>query len=163
MRNITNKLYKMIIGGVLTVVLWIPLACDIWIDDLGDGYSINYDDYGIILNRSSTPYIPVLEELKDIRYDDRYIIAIQDINRARYFLEKRRHDEYESYFNSITSFNDSCGYWLIDRSLKLNYGPLDSISFYNLCDSLQVKVSFNSNLVKSLFKLLLPDKISISK
>lgn len=155
---------KFILGGGLFFILLGSPACDGAMEDLGDGYMYAYD-YDEIWWVDSidikpsyfffTTYVP--NKVLEYQYDTRFIIVRHNCM-GRFPTDV---DADRPFFDRIPFREDSTTFWLIDKSTHFNSGPMDTISFANLCAERGVTLKFGEpeeTLLQSFFHWLFPTK-----
>ena len=140
-----------LIGAFYLILMGSP-ACEPY-EELGNGYYYTLE--GITSPRVDLPDIP--RRILDYEYDDRFIIAKQNCEG-----EPRSRCNSGPFFENTPYGTDSTTFWLIDKSVRWNSGPMDATSFKELCRENGVTldfVDFERDWFKSFFKFLFPDKI----
>lgn len=106
------------------------------LNDLGDGYVYSYDTdeiYSDFDTKSHTlrPLIPRTVGRFGYYYDEKFIIARND---------ETDNWKYDKLYDPAVG--DSIHYWIIDKSNKTCYGPMDSLRYIHVRDSLGVNLNF---------------------
>lgn len=133
---------------------------------LGNDYFLEDDRYSIY-NRfpNGVPDIP--PTVVNYNYNRRYIIAKQNLNGEwpdpLYFEDYDYHrlymdeDTYKRYFEDMPGSDTIFEYittrdyyWIIDKQESSFYGPMQLEEFKAKCDSLNIKLTFNSIFEKKL-------------
>jgi hypothetical protein len=126
LNDISDMTYKLIFSGIILIFFYGCVEIDN--SNLGDGYVYYKDDQ--IISSVDGIHGEVPSNVLEYAYDKHFIIAKQkplanDPNILIY-----------DYSYTYKWGDDSCYYWIISKDQKRVFGPLSSIDFVKMKDSL---------------------------